>query len=41
MGIGTLAGLMSEDWLLVCQFKYLGNLDVGFVPLEDKEATGS
>lgn len=39
MGVGSLAGDMSEDGLLVGEIQYLGYLDIGLVPLEDEEAS--
>lgn len=38
MGIGSLAGYMSEDWFFRCKFQYLRYLYVCFIPFEYQEA---
>lgn len=38
MCVGTFAGVVSEDWLLVCTFQHLAQWNVRLIPFEDEEA---
>ena len=38
--VHTLAGFVSEEWLLIRESQYLADLHLGFVPFEDQHAIG-